>query len=199
MLGVWSAGEVLTDQLGQEQECAPGPVVADDVLSLAGGVAGDHGVVADDLAGDPGGVVLEETVLAVGAGEVELLHVIERADSDEHGPRCLGALHGAVDHRALQGDVVGQVVQPGRVVVGEGGIAAAQIRRRGFLGGLVALTDMVFSFTGQTVLLRHKMRASSPVAPVGPWSPGLTRDPRARRTSSSEKLRQQPIDRRRST
>src|SRR5271169_876061 len=86
------AGKVLAYQPGQEQQSAPGPVVAHDVLGLPGGVAGDQRDVADRLAADSGGVVLEPAVLAVWAGEVELLVVIERADVHQHGPHCLGAL-----------------------------------------------------------------------------------------------------------
>ena len=71
MLAVRGAGEVLADQPGYEQQCGPGPVVGHDVLRLPGGVAGDQDDVADLLAADPGGVVLQEAVLAVGAGEVE--------------------------------------------------------------------------------------------------------------------------------
>src|SRR5215472_8991356 len=67
-------------QPGQEQQCAPGPVVGHDVLRLPGGVAGDQHDVAELLAADPSGVVLQEAVLGVRAGEVELLGVIERAD-----------------------------------------------------------------------------------------------------------------------
>ena len=76
MLGIGGAGEILAYQPGQEQQCASGPVVAHDVLRLPGGVAGDHGDVADRLAADPGGVVLEPAVVAVRAGEMEVLVVI---------------------------------------------------------------------------------------------------------------------------
>jgi hypothetical protein len=50
------------------------------VLRLAGGVARDEDDVAKRLAADPGGVVLDEAVLAARAGEDELLVVIERPD-----------------------------------------------------------------------------------------------------------------------
>jgi len=96
------------------------------VLRLTGGIAGDHGEVGDRLAADPGGVVLDPAVLAVRTDVVEPLVLIQRADRHQHGPHYLGALHEAVHRRALQGDVVGQVVQPHRVVIGElaGGIVA---------------------------------------------------------------------------
>ena len=70
---------MLPDQPGHEQQGGPGPVVSDDVLRLPGGVASDQDNVAELLAADPGGVVLQEAVFAVGAGEIELLVVIERA------------------------------------------------------------------------------------------------------------------------
>jgi hypothetical protein len=51
------------------------------MLRLPGGVAGDQDDVADlPATADLGGVVLQEAVLAVRAGEVELLGVIEPAD-----------------------------------------------------------------------------------------------------------------------
>src|SRR5271165_4680165 len=80
VLRVGGAGELLADQPGQQQQCAPRPVVPYDVLRLPGGVALDHRDVADRLAADAGGVVLEPAVLAVRAGEVELLVVIEPAN-----------------------------------------------------------------------------------------------------------------------
>jgi hypothetical protein len=70
------------------------------------------------VASNPGGVVLEEAVLAVGAGEVELLGVIERVDVGHNEMDGLGALDDAVHGRALDGDVVGQAVQPDRMGVG---------------------------------------------------------------------------------
>jgi hypothetical protein len=67
--------------------------------------------------------------VADGADEVELLGLIQRADGDQDGPDGLGALRDAVHRRTLDGDVVGQAVQPRRVVVGEAasGIAAFQV------------------------------------------------------------------------
>jgi hypothetical protein len=50
------------------------------VLGLPGGVAGDQDDAADGLAADLGGVVLKEAVVVDGAGEVELLVLIQRAD-----------------------------------------------------------------------------------------------------------------------
>jgi hypothetical protein len=73
------AGEVLAYKSRHEQQCAPGPVVGHDVLHLPGGVAGNQHDVANGLALDPSGVVLEEAVVAIRAGEVELLGVIESA------------------------------------------------------------------------------------------------------------------------
>ena len=79
VLAVGGASELLADQPGQVQQCGPGPVVGHDVLRLPGGVAGDQDDVADLLTtADLGRVVLQEAVLAIWAGEVELLGVIER-------------------------------------------------------------------------------------------------------------------------
>ena len=61
------AGELLADQPGQEQQRAARPVVAHDALRLPGGVVVDQGDVADRLAADPGGVILDLAVLAVRA------------------------------------------------------------------------------------------------------------------------------------
>jgi hypothetical protein len=71
---------MLAEQPGHEQQCFPGPVPGHDVLRMPGVVARNQGDVAEWLAADPGGLVLEEAVLAVRTGEVELLAVIERAD-----------------------------------------------------------------------------------------------------------------------
>ena len=77
------------------------------------------------------------------AGEVELLGVIERADAGHDGTDSLGALHDAVHRRALDGDVVGQAVQPDRMVVGgrdadaveAGDLPRASLGERLVLGG----------------------------------------------------------------
>jgi hypothetical protein len=58
------------------------PVTRHDVLGLPGGVAGDEDYTADGLVADPSDAVLEEAVVAVGAGELVLLAVIQRADGD---------------------------------------------------------------------------------------------------------------------
>jgi hypothetical protein len=50
------------------------------MLRLPGGVASDQDDVTELLAADPGRVVLQEAVLAVRGGEIELLVVVERAD-----------------------------------------------------------------------------------------------------------------------
>jgi hypothetical protein len=56
------------------QQCLPGPVAGQDVLRPPGGVAGDQDDVADLLTtADLDGVVLQEAVLGIGAGKVELL------------------------------------------------------------------------------------------------------------------------------
>jgi hypothetical protein len=92
VLAIAGTGEVLAYQPGQEQQRGPGPIVGHDVLRLPGGVAGDQHDVAELLIADPGGVVLEEAILAVRAGEVELLGVLQRADVGHDGTDRLGAL-----------------------------------------------------------------------------------------------------------
>jgi hypothetical protein len=57
-------------------------VVHHDVLGLPGGVAGNHPDNAEGLAADLSGVVLEEAVVAVVTGEVELLVLIQRFGGD---------------------------------------------------------------------------------------------------------------------
>jgi hypothetical protein len=52
------------------------------VLGLPGVVAGHQDDTADGLAADLSDVVLEEALLAAGAGELVLLAVIQRADGD---------------------------------------------------------------------------------------------------------------------
>ena len=127
MLGDRGAGELLAQQAGKEQQRAAWPVTRHDVLGLPGGVTGDQDDTADGLTVDLSNVVLEEAVVAVGAGELVLLAVIQRADSDHHGPDGVRALHGAVQHRSLHGGVVGHVVQPRRVVVFESRIPVTKI------------------------------------------------------------------------
>src|SRR6266487_1768817 len=90
-----------------------------------GGVAADQDDTADGPAADLSGVVLEEAGFADGADEVELLGLIQRADGGQDCPDGLRALRSTVHRRALYGDVVRQVVQPRRVVVGETAIGVA--------------------------------------------------------------------------
>src|SRR5271169_792374 len=143
VLAVGGASELLADQPGQVQQSGPRPVVGHDVLRLPGGVAADQDNVADlPTTADLGRVVLQEAVLAVRAGEVELLGVIERADAGHDGTDGLGALHDAVHRRALYGDVAGQAVQPDRMVVGgrdADAVEAGDICRRASLGERFAL------------------------------------------------------------
>jgi len=79
-LGIRGLGYLLTHQAGQEQQRAARPVVRGDVLGLTGSVTPDHDGAADRLAADMSCVVLEPAVVAVGAGEVELLVLVQRAD-----------------------------------------------------------------------------------------------------------------------
>src|SRR5439155_25429878 len=76
-----------------------------------------------------GGVVLDEAFVAPGAGEVEVLAVVQLAYAADDGADGVRALQVGVEHRPLQGDVTGQPVHPRRVVVREpaGGIATSQV------------------------------------------------------------------------
>jgi hypothetical protein len=70
VLAIRGAGEMLAYQPRHEQECRPGSVVGHDALCLPGGVAHDQDDVAERLAADPGRVVLEEAVFAVGPAKL---------------------------------------------------------------------------------------------------------------------------------
>lgn len=99
--------ELLAHQVAEEQDRAARPVVEDDVLGLTGGVEGYQDDDADGLAVHLGGVVLEEAVVAAGAGVVEFLVLIQGAGLDHDCADLLRALECAVPHRAFPGDVVG--------------------------------------------------------------------------------------------
>src|SRR5262245_49607922 len=74
--GRGGAGELLVHQAGEEQQRVAWPVVHHDALGLPGGVAGDRDDDAEGLAFDLRGVVLEEAVVAVVAGEAEVLELM---------------------------------------------------------------------------------------------------------------------------
>src|SRR5258705_7453877 len=61
------AGELLAQQAGKVHQRGAGPVTRHDALGLPGGVTGDQDDTADGLTVDFGDVVLEETVVAIGA------------------------------------------------------------------------------------------------------------------------------------
>ena len=50
-----------------------------------------------------GGVVLDEAVVAPGAGEVEVLAVVQLADAADDGADGVRALHGAVEQQTPPG------------------------------------------------------------------------------------------------
>src|SRR5258708_37477957 len=93
MTGDRGAGELLAQQAGKVDQRAAWPVTRHDVLGLPGGVTGDQNDTADGLTVDFGDVVLEEAVVAVGAGEPELLVLIQRADGEHDRPDGFPALH----------------------------------------------------------------------------------------------------------
>ena len=70
------ANELLAQQAGQEQQRASWPVARHDVLGLPGVVAGHQD---DTAAADLSDVVLDEAVLAAGAGELVLLAIIQKS------------------------------------------------------------------------------------------------------------------------
>src|SRR5258707_5087907 len=76
------AGELLAQQAGKKQQRAERPGTRPDMLGLPGGVASDQDDTANGLTVDLGDVVLEEAVVAVGAGELEFLVLVERANSE---------------------------------------------------------------------------------------------------------------------
>src|SRR5215470_2352844 len=80
--GKRGAGELLAHQAGEEEHGAAWPVVHHYVLRLPGWVAGNRHNHAGRLAADLTGVVLEEAVVAVVAGEAELLVLIQLAGGD---------------------------------------------------------------------------------------------------------------------
>src|ERR671932_1303086 len=92
---IGGAGELFAQQARQEQQRAARPVARRDVLGLPVGIAAYQDNSADGLATDCSDVVLEKAVFAAGAGEVELLALIQRADGKQDGPDGLRALRDA--------------------------------------------------------------------------------------------------------
>jgi len=80
---------------------------------------------------DLGGVVLDEAAVAVISEMVEPLVLIERPGVGHERMDRVSALRGALHERAFSGRVLGQVVQPPRVIVlvPSRGIAAAHVCR----------------------------------------------------------------------
>ena len=76
MFGDRGAGELLTQQTCKEHNRVEGPVACHNVLRLAGGVTGNQDDTANGFTVDLGDVVLEEPVVAVRAGELELLVLV---------------------------------------------------------------------------------------------------------------------------
>src|SRR5215469_1684108 len=77
-LGKRRVGELLAHQAGQEQHRAAWPVVHHNMPSLPSGIAGNCDNNGGRFALDLSGVLLEEAVVAVVAGEAELLELIQR-------------------------------------------------------------------------------------------------------------------------
>src|SRR5436190_8432824 len=116
VLSKGGAGVLLTHQAREEEHRTAWPVVHHEVLGLPGGVAANRDDHAGGLTLDLTGVVLDEAVVAVVADELELLVLIQLAGVEHECSDGLRALNGALHRRALPGDVVGQVVQPPRVI-----------------------------------------------------------------------------------
>ena len=68
-----------------------------DVVRLPVGVEGDQVEAPERPAANRGGVVLDEAVVTPGAGEVEVLAIVECADAADDGADGVRALQGAVD------------------------------------------------------------------------------------------------------
>src|SRR5262249_6865612 len=113
------------------------------MLCLASSVTRDQDDATDGLAVDLRDVVLEEAVVAVRAGEPELLVLIQGTDREHDRSDGFPALHDAVQHRPLHSGVVGHIVDPRREVVLESGIAASKIFGK---RGLFGRHDEVLSF-----------------------------------------------------
>src|SRR5215208_8296019 len=99
------------------------PMIHHEVLGLSVGVALNRDDNAGGLALDLAGVLLDEPVGAVIPGELELLVLIQRAGVEHESSHILGALQDALHRRALPSDVVGQVVQPPRIILARGRLA----------------------------------------------------------------------------
>jgi hypothetical protein len=97
VFGVRSACELLAQQTGEEHHRAERPVVGCDVLRLAVGVEGDQVERTERPAANLGSVVLDEAVVALGAGEVEVLTVVQLAYGADDGADGVRALYGAVE------------------------------------------------------------------------------------------------------
>ena len=91
-------------------------MIDDEVLGLAGGIAGNRDDNAGGLAVDLTGVLLEKAFVAVVAGKIELLVLIQLAGVEYECTNLLQAVQGSLDRRGLAGDILGQIVQPSRVV-----------------------------------------------------------------------------------
>ena len=76
MFGNRSAGELLGQQPGKEQQRRTRAVTRHDVLGLADGIASNQDDTADGLTVHLRGVVFEEFVIAEGTDEGELLVLI---------------------------------------------------------------------------------------------------------------------------
>ena len=92
-----------------------------------------------------------------GPAKLKVLTVAQLAGAADDGADGVRALHGAVEQRPLQGDVVSQLVHPRRVVVREpaGGIAPSQVGRNAV--GRLGAGDV-----GHGVRIGHGVGASRP-------------------------------------
>src|SRR5215216_3682316 len=123
VLGEGTARVLLAHYASEEQHGAAWPVIHHQVLGLSLSVALNRDDNAGGLALDLAGVLLDETVGAVIAGELELLVLIQRAGVEHESSHILRALQDALHRRALRSDVVGQVVQPPRIILARGRLA----------------------------------------------------------------------------
>jgi hypothetical protein len=81
------------------------------------------------------GVLFQKALVAVVAGELELLVLVELAGVEHECSDALRAVEDALHGRALTGDVGGELVEPPRIIGGvlATGIAASESRHVGLL------------------------------------------------------------------
>src|SRR4051794_15149767 len=96
------------------------PVVYDEVLCLPFRVPRYRDHNARGLTEDSTGVLLDEALLAVVAGELKLLVLVQLAGVEHEFSDALCAVQNTLHRRTLARRVLGQIVQPPWVIAGAG-------------------------------------------------------------------------------